>query len=87
MGFQRPTGVEENIEFPAIAWFYIGMGSGFFVGLWGVCGCLFSKKAWRHAYFQYLDDIKDLAYVAIAIKLKWLHQKLGIYNAGNGKPI
>ena len=84
---QRPISVGENREFPEIAWFYIGMGSGFFVGLWGVCGCLFFNKAWRHAYFQYLDDMKDSAYVAIAIKLKWLHQKLGIYNAGNGKPI
>ena len=84
---QRPTGVGENREFPEIAWFYVGMGSGFFVGLWGVCGCLFFNKSWRHAYFQYFDDIKDSAYVAIAIKLKWLHQKLGVYNAGNGKPI
>ena len=84
---QRPTGVGENREYPEIAWFYVGMGSGFFVGLWGVCGCLFFNKAWRHAYFQYLDDIKDLACVAIAIKMKWLHQKLGIYNAGNEKPI
>ena len=84
---QRPTRVGENREFPEITWFYIGMGSGFFVGFLGVCGCLFFNKAWRHAYFQYLDDIKDSAYVAIAIKLKWLHQKLGIYNAGNGKPI
>ena len=84
---QRPTGVGENREFPNIAWFYLGMGSGFFVGLLGVCGCLFFNKAWRHAYFQYFDDIKDSAYVVIAIKLKWLYQKLGIYNAGNGKPI
>ena len=37
----------------------------------------FPEIAWRHAYFQYLDDIKDSAYVAIAIKLKWLYQKLG----------
>ena len=84
---QQPIGVGENREFPEIAWFYVGMGSGFFVGLWGVCGCLFFNKAWRHAYFQYLDDIKDSAYVAIVIKLKWLHQKLGIYNASNGKTI
>ena len=84
---QRPTGVGENREYPEIAWFYVGMESGFFVGIWGVCGCLFFNKAWRHAYFQYLDDIKDSACVAIAIKMKWLHQKLGIYNAGNEKPI
>ena len=84
---QQPTGVEENKEFSKIAWFYVCMGSRFFVGLWGVCGCLFFNKAWRHAYFQHLHDIKDSAYVAIEIKLKWLHQKLGTYNAGNEKPI
>ena len=66
---QRPTGVGENREYTEIAWFYVGMGSGFFVGLWGVCGCLFFNKAWRHAYFQFLDDIKDSVYVAIAITM------------------
>ena len=73
---QSPTGVGENREYPEIAWFYVGMGSGFFVGVLGVSVTLFFQWAWRHAYFQFVDDIKDLAYVAIAIKLKWLHQKL-----------
>ncbi|KAJ9679412.1 hypothetical protein PVL29_021368 [Vitis rotundifolia] len=74
-----PTAVEENREFPEISWFYIGMGSGFIVGFWGVCGALFFKRAWRHAYFQFLYDMRDRTYVAIAIKLKWFHQKLGRY--------
>ena len=56
---QPSTGVGKNKEFPEIAWFYVCMGSGFFVGLWGVYECLCFIKAWRHAYFQYLDDIKD----------------------------
>ncbi|KAJ9705702.1 hypothetical protein PVL29_003670 [Vitis rotundifolia] len=77
-----PTAVEENREFPEISWFYIGMGSGFIVGFWGVCGALFFKRAWRHAYFQFLYDMRDRAYVAIAIKLKWFHQKLRRYHAG-----
>ncbi|KAJ9679402.1 hypothetical protein PVL29_021359 [Vitis rotundifolia] len=77
-----PTAVEENREFLEISWFYIGMGSGFIVGFWGVCGALFFKRAWRHAYFQFLYDMRDRAYVAIAIKLKWFHQKLRRYHAG-----
>ncbi|XP_003634127.2 receptor-like protein EIX1 [Vitis vinifera] len=77
-----PTAVEENREFPEISWFYIGMGSGFIVGFWGVCGALFFKRAWRYAYFQFLYDIRDRAYVAIPIKLKWFHQKLRRYHAG-----
>ena len=80
-----PTAVEENREIPEIAWFYIGMGSGFIVGFWGVCGALFFKRAWRHAYFQFLYDIRDRAYVGIAIKLKWFHQKLRRYHAGKEK--
>ncbi|RVW13476.1 putative inactive leucine-rich repeat receptor kinase XIAO [Vitis vinifera] len=80
-----PTAVEENREFPEIAWFYIGMGSGFIVGFWGVCGALFFKRAWRHAYFQFLYDMRDRAYVAIPIKLKWFHQKLRRYHAGKEK--
>ncbi|XP_034680310.1 receptor-like protein EIX2 [Vitis riparia] len=77
-----PTAVEENREIPEISWFYIGMGSGFIVGFWGVCGALFFKRAWRHAYFQFLYDMRDRAYVGIAIKLKWFHQKLRRYHAG-----
>ena len=80
-----PTAVEENREIPEIAWFYIGMGSGFIVGFWGVCGALFFKRAWRHAYFQFLYDMRDRAYVAIAIKSKWFHQKLRRYHAGKEK--
>ena len=49
---QQPTGEGENRDCPEIAWFYVGIGLGFFVGLWGVCGCLFFNKAWRHAYFN-----------------------------------
>ncbi|KAL6320719.1 hypothetical protein AAG906_008719 [Vitis piasezkii] len=40
----NPTAVEENREIPEISWFYIGMGSGFIVGFWGVCGALFSRE-------------------------------------------
>ena len=50
--------------------------------LCGVLGSVcFFKRAWRHAYFQFLGDKKDWAYVVVAIKLKWLHQKLGTYHA------
>ncbi|KAJ9678977.1 hypothetical protein PVL29_021022 [Vitis rotundifolia] len=68
-----PIAVEENREFSEISWFYIGMGSGFIAG------------AWRHAYFQFLYDMRDWAYVAIAIKLKWFHQKLRRYHVGKEK--
>ncbi|CBI22742.3 unnamed protein product, partial [Vitis vinifera] len=59
---------EESGEHPEIAWFYIGMGTGFVVGFWGVCGALFFKRSWRHAYFRVLDDMKDRVYVVIALR-------------------
>ncbi|XP_059627523.1 receptor-like protein EIX2 [Cornus florida] len=47
---------EEEYE---MVWFYIGMGPGFVVGFWVVCGTLILKRTWRHAYFQLLDNVKD----------------------------
>ena len=34
-------------------------GSWIEVGFWGVSGSLLCKRAWKHAYFKLLDNIKD----------------------------
>ncbi|KAE8077784.1 hypothetical protein FH972_016313 [Carpinus fangiana] len=39
-------------------WFYMGMPFGFVVGFWGVFGPLAFSKAWRSAFFKFLDGIK-----------------------------
>ena len=39
-------------------WFYIGMPFGFVVGFRGVFGPLAFSKAWRSAFFKFLDGIK-----------------------------
>ena len=39
-------------------WFYMGMPLGFVVGFWAVFGPLAFNRAWRHAFFGFLDDIK-----------------------------
>ncbi|KAI4334852.1 hypothetical protein L6164_013561 [Bauhinia variegata] len=44
---------------------YIGMGVGFATGFWGVCIALFFKRAWRHAYFKFLDEIKEQVYMKV----------------------
>ena len=59
---EGPQG-EENVEGTEISWFYIGAATGFVVGFWGVCGALQCKRAWRHAFFKFLDSIKDRVYV------------------------
>uniref|UniRef100_A0A5B6ZVI5 Putative LRR receptor-like serine/threonine-protein kinase GSO2 n=1 Tax=Davidia involucrata TaxID=16924 RepID=A0A5B6ZVI5_DAVIN len=65
----------EDKEESEMFWFYIGLGPGFSVGFWGVCGVLFLKRTWRHAYFQFLDDMKDWVYVATLLKVNWLRKK------------
>ncbi|XP_034693624.1 receptor-like protein EIX1 [Vitis riparia] len=39
-------------------WFYMGMPLGFVVGFWAVFGPLAFNRAWRYAFFGFLDDIK-----------------------------
>ena len=60
-----------NGEILERSWFYIGMETGFAVGFLGVCGSLLCKRAWRHAYFKFLDNMKDRVYVATMLKLNW----------------
>ena len=76
--FQGIDVIDENEEGSEIPWFYIGMGLGFIVGFWGVCGALLFKKAWRHAYFQFLYRVKDWVYVAIARRLNRLQNNLRV---------
>ncbi|KAI9092720.1 hypothetical protein K1719_027517 [Acacia pycnantha] len=52
---------------------YLGMGVGFAVGFWVVCGSLFLNRAWRHAYFRFFDGMVDQIDVIVAIKLGRFH--------------
>jgi hypothetical protein len=56
--------------------FYMGMGVGFPVGFWAICGILFFKRTWRHAYFKFLDDIQDWVYVTTVPNVNWFLGKL-----------
>jgi hypothetical protein len=48
---------------------YLGMGVGFAVGFWGICGSLFLIRKWRHAYFRFIYAVGDKLYVALMVKL------------------
>ncbi|RVX01889.1 Leucine-rich repeat receptor protein kinase MSP1 [Vitis vinifera] len=72
-----PTAVEENREFPEISWFYIGMGSGFIVGFWGVCGALFFKRAWRMIS-------KGVYHTHMFQQLQW-HGQRALYSIQSGR--
>jgi len=55
--------------------FYIGMGVGFAAGFWGVCSVIFFNRTWRHAYFHFIDHLKDVIYVTIVLKVRRLLAK------------
>ncbi|KEH33696.1 LRR receptor-like kinase [Medicago truncatula] len=54
---------------------YLGMGVGFAVGFWGICGSLFLIRKWRHAYFWFIDGVGDKLYVTLIVKLNSFLQK------------
>lgn len=56
--------------------FVIGVTTGFVVGFWGVCGVLFLKKTWRHAYFRFMDGIQDRLFVAVTVRKARLNEKM-----------
>ena len=45
------------------------MGVGLTIGFWAICGALFFNRTWRHAFFRFVNDIKDWMYVATVIKM------------------
>ena len=56
-------------------WFYAGAGLGYIVSFWSVCGSLLLKQSWRHAYFLFLDNLKDWIYVTMAVNKARLWRK------------
>ncbi|KAI9072471.1 hypothetical protein K1719_045566 [Acacia pycnantha] len=65
--------VEGNDDEAFLKSLYLGMGVGFAVGFWVVCGSLFLNRAWRQTYFRIFDGVVDRIYVIVAIKLQRFH--------------
>ncbi|XP_028792849.1 receptor-like protein EIX2 [Neltuma alba] len=65
--------VEENDDGAFLKSLYLGMGVGFAMGFWVVCGSLFLNRTWRHTYFQFVNGVFDRIYVIVAIKLRRFH--------------
>ncbi|XP_059670807.1 receptor-like protein EIX2 [Cornus florida] len=51
-----------------MAWFYYSMGPGFVVGFWVVLGTLLIKKTWRHALFQFVENMTERIALMIALR-------------------
>lgn len=57
-------------------WLYVSMGFGF-IGFWVVFGTLMIITSWRHAYFRFIDEMKDKLSVVIAIYVARLNKRRG----------
>ncbi|KAF7077049.1 hypothetical protein CFC21_081640 [Triticum aestivum] len=55
--------------------FYLGLGSGFVVGLWVVFCTMLFKKTWRIASFRLFDKVYDKLYVFVVVARARLAQK------------
>jgi hypothetical protein len=59
-------------------WLYLSIALGFIVGFWAVFGSLVIKRSWRHAYFQFLDKIKDKLILVFARKTTCLRRSIEV---------
>ncbi|XP_021888228.1 LRR receptor-like serine/threonine-protein kinase FLS2 [Carica papaya] len=50
-------------------WFWFGIGPGFAVGFWVVCGTLMGMRSWRIGYLQYVDKVVDRIVVVVKLNL------------------
>ena len=84
----NPTGKgedkdDEDGDDSELPWFFVSMGLGFIIGLWGVCGTLVIKKSWRYAYFRFVDKMKDRLLLAVALNVARLAVALKGVGVGN----
>ncbi|KAG5629269.1 hypothetical protein H5410_000986 [Solanum commersonii] len=61
-----------------VDWFYISMAIGFALSFWGVCGSLFFKRSWRHAYFRFLDRSWEMLLAKLPICLRDMVKDIAI---------
>ncbi|GLT52061.1 hypothetical protein SLA2020_254230 [Shorea laevis] len=70
------TGKNKDENWSEKMWFYTGVVFGFVVGFWVACGTLVIKRSWRHAYFCFMEEMKDRIYVFVVVKAARLQKKL-----------
>ncbi|KAF3435982.1 hypothetical protein FNV43_RR23074 [Rhamnella rubrinervis] len=68
--------IEDGGDWLDKSWFNIGIGVGFVVGFWGVCGTLTFRTPWRHTYFRLLNKLGDQLYVTIMVQKARLKRRV-----------
>ena len=74
---ESPKGSSKNNqedEDKFLKYLYIGMGLGFMVGFWGVCGSLMLNRSWRHLYFRMTSNLNDWLYVTMIVNIARLRR-------------
>ncbi|XP_050369396.1 receptor-like protein 2 [Argentina anserina] len=66
----------DNNEEHGIPWFYVPTGLGFIIGFWGVCCSLIFFKAWRYAYFRFIEKVQDMLYVMIVVRVNKMKRRV-----------
>ncbi|CAK9137334.1 unnamed protein product [Ilex paraguariensis] len=72
---------DENEDEFEMLWLWVSVALGFVSGFWAVCGSLVIKKSWRHAYFRFLDGVKDWLFVVVALNVARLRRMMGSHKS------
>ncbi|KAJ9555857.1 hypothetical protein OSB04_010471 [Centaurea solstitialis] len=64
----------EESAFELERWFYIGGSIGFATGFWMACGALLLNHRGRHAFFHFVDFVKDWVYVKVVVLIRKLER-------------
>ncbi|KAK1364390.1 putative Disease resistance family protein / LRR family protein [Heracleum sosnowskyi] len=56
-------------------WLYIYVALGFGTTFWAFIGTLVLNRGWRHAYFLFLENLKERLYVAITVCIARVRRK------------
>ncbi|CAL5363250.1 unnamed protein product [Camellia sinensis] len=73
---KHPVIVQEDDDKFITTGFYVSMGLGFTLGFWVVFGTMIFNNPSRHAYFKFLDHIKNGFYVTTALNMAKLQRRL-----------
>jgi hypothetical protein len=57
---------------------YTSIAIGYITGFWIVCGSSVFKRSWRHAYFNFVYDMRDKLLVLMAVNLARLKRVFGL---------
>jgi hypothetical protein len=74
---KREDGVDGDDDSEKLG-LYASIAAGYITGFWIVCGSLVLKRSWRHAYFNFVYNMRDKLLVLMAVNLARLKRVFGL---------